>query len=168
MMYIDSKILGYVILANAFLIMFIIFLFNEAIAKIAQNNCVHGLSCPMYEAFNVQRGISIFISLILSIIGLFLIFFNENKIKRAVKISNENMKEEFIKEKSEIIKRLSEDERAVFDKIINADGVIFQSNLIKESGFSKVKITRILDKLEANDLIERKRRGMGNIIVLKK
>ena len=31
----------------------------------------------------------------------------------------------------------------------------------------KVKITRLLDKLEAKDLIERKRRGMNNIVVLK-
>ena len=31
----------------------------------------------------------------------------------------------------------------------------------------KVKTTRLLDKLEAKQLIERKRRGMNNIVVLR-
>jgi uncharacterized membrane protein len=44
---------------------------------------------------------------------------------------------------------------------------MYQSDLIKETEFSKVKITRILDKMESKDVIDRKRRGMTNIIVLK-
>ena len=31
----------------------------------------------------------------------------------------------------------------------------------------KVKATRLLDKLEAKQLIERKRRGLNNIVILK-
>ena len=33
---------------------------------------------------------------------------------------------------------------------------------------SKVKITRILDKLEASGLVERKRRGMTNVVMAKR
>jgi uncharacterized membrane protein len=62
---------------------------------------------------------------------------------------------------------LNEDEKTVINKIIEENGETFQSNLINKTGFSKVKITRILDKLEAKGLIERKRRGMSNLVVIK-
>ena len=32
---------------------------------------------------------------------------------------------------------------------------------------TKVKVTRILDKLEGRGLVERKRRGMTNVVMLK-
>ncbi len=47
-------------------------------------------------------------------------------------------------------------------------GVVFQKTLMEELGVGKVKMTRLIDKLEAKQLVERKRRGMNNIIVLNK
>jgi hypothetical protein len=88
MMAINNKILGYVILANSILIGFIIFLFNNAIAKIAENSCSHGLSCPMYNAFNFQTKISMFIALILATIGIFLIFFDNKQNKKLKPITS--------------------------------------------------------------------------------
>ena len=44
---------------------------------------------------------------------------------------------------------------------------MFQADLIEKTGFSKARMTRIVDKLEGNDLVERKRRGMTNVVVLK-
>ena len=44
---------------------------------------------------------------------------------------------------------------------------MFQADLIDKSGLGKVKISRILDRLEGKGLIERKRRGMNNIVVFK-
>ena len=38
--------------------------------------------------------------------------------------------------------------------------------LIQETGFSKVQMTRILDRMEGRKIIERKRRGMTNVIIL--
>jgi len=38
---------------------------------------------------------------------------------------------------------------------------------MEKLGIGKVGITRLLDKLEAKQIIERKRRGMSNIVVLK-
>ncbi len=55
----------------------------------------------------------------------------------------------------------------MYQKIIEKEGSIYQSVLVSETTFSKVKVTRILDKLEGKHLIERKRRGMTNIILLK-
>ncbi len=62
---------------------------------------------------------------------------------------------------------LDDDEKSVFGVIINGQGSVYQSDLIKHTGFSKVKITRILDRLENKGAVERKRRGMTNLIVVK-
>jgi uncharacterized membrane protein len=67
----------------------------------------------------------------------------------------------------EIFNKLSPDERTVLEKVIEAEGTIFQSELIERTKFSKAKVTRILDKLEGKGLLERRRRGMSNIIVIK-
>ena len=64
------------------------------------------------------------------------------------------------------ISKLDEQEKKIYDIIKNKGGSAYQTDLIKETGFSKVKITRILDKMELKDILERKRRGMTNIIVL--
>jgi uncharacterized membrane protein len=62
---------------------------------------------------------------------------------------------------------LKGDEKGVYGLIASADGVMFQSNVVEKSGLSKVKVSRLLDKLEARGLLERRRRGMSNIVVLK-
>jgi uncharacterized membrane protein len=43
---------------------------------------------------------------------------------------------------------------------------MYQSDLVKETKLTKVKITRILDKMEAKKIIKRQRRGMTNIVFL--
>lgn len=63
--------------------------------------------------------------------------------------------------------KLSKDEKVIHQALKAHNGSIYQSDLIKITGFSKVKTTRILDKLEHDSIIDRKRRGMTNIIVLK-
>jgi uncharacterized membrane protein len=59
------------------------------------------------------------------------------------------------------------DEQTMWSLINKSKGAILQSKLITVSGFSKVKTTRTLDKLEARGLIERRRIGMSNVIVRK-
>lgn len=59
------------------------------------------------------------------------------------------------------------DEQTMWGLINKSKGAILQSKLITKSGFSKVKTTRTLDKLEARGLIERRRIGMSNVIVRK-
>jgi len=65
------------------------------------------------------------------------------------------------------VSKLDEDEHKIYDLLKLHDGSMYQSDLIKETEYSKVKITRILDKLEGKKVIDRKRRGMTNIIILK-
>jgi len=57
--------------------------------------------------------------------------------------------------------------RKIFD-IITQDGAILQGELVTKSGMDKVKVSRILDKLEMQGLVERRRHGMSNLVVLKK
>ena len=64
--------------------------------------------------------------------------------------------------------KLDADEKKVYDLLKTKEGgTAYQTVLVQETGYSKVKITRILDKLETKNIIERKRRGMTNLVVLK-
>ena len=59
------------------------------------------------------------------------------------------------------------DEKRIVSLIIDEGGTIFQSQLVDRSGYSKTKVSLILDRLEAKKILERKRHGMSNAIVLK-
>lgn len=65
------------------------------------------------------------------------------------------------------VSKLDKGEKSVYDFLKKGEGSAYQSDIIKETGFSKVKTTRILDKLESRKIIDRKRRGMTNIIILR-
>ena len=57
-------------------------------------------------------------------------------------------------------------EKKVVGILQRENGGFFQKSLMEELGVGKVKMTRMMDKLEAKGIVERKRRGMNNIIVL--
>jgi uncharacterized membrane protein len=44
---------------------------------------------------------------------------------------------------------------------------MFQGELVDRSGFTKSKVSLVLDRLEARRKVERKRYGMSNIVQLK-
>jgi len=75
--------------------------------------------------------------------------------------------EEKRKHWEEISKTLKDDERKVYEAILEAGGVINQSELPEKTGLSKTSVSRALDLLESRGLVERRRRGMGNVILLK-
>ncbi len=62
---------------------------------------------------------------------------------------------------------LSDDEKRVVEILIKHNGIAFQKDIVKESGFSKAKVSRILDRLEYRGIIERKRSGNVNVVYLK-
>ena len=68
----------------------------------------------------------------------------------------------------ELLEKLTNpDEQKIVSLIIEEGGTIFQSQLVDRSGYSKSKVSLILDRLEAKKIVERKRHGMSNAIVLK-
>ena len=60
---------------------------------------------------------------------------------------------------------LDADEARVVAIINDGNGSVYQSDILKKTGFSKVKVSRLLDRLEQKGLTERKRRGMTNLVV---
>ncbi len=63
--------------------------------------------------------------------------------------------------------QLDDEEKNIFNHIKEHDGSIYQSDLMKQLNVTKVHMTRILDKMEGKRILERKRRGMTNIVILK-
>jgi hypothetical protein len=58
------------------------------------------------------------------------------------------------------------EEHKIVSLIIDEEGTIFQSQLVDRSGYSKSKVSLILDRLEAKKILTRRRHGMSNVIVL--
>ena len=101
-------------------------------------------------------------SIILGVSGTYLLFFD-----LAEKPAGKLVLEERKKRWKEIVKTLKEDEQKIYRAIIEAGGIIEQSKLPEKTGLSKSSVSRTLDLLESKGLVERKRRGMGNIVLLK-
>lgn len=113
--------------------------------------CVHeeGQVCPFAALYDLAtpKYLALILDAILFMFGVFLVFSKERKmIKVQVKLEGE--------------------EKKAYD-LITKEGMIFQSELAEQLQLSKVKVTRILDKLEGKGLIERRRRGMTNAVVAK-
>jgi len=155
-----NKNVGYLIAGIAIVIGFIILIFNLGLKNIVEQSCSHA-DCTMHEALAIQTWLSIAIAGIILIIGLFFIFAKEPE-----RIIIKKIKEKTRKKPIDYSK-LAKEEKTLIKIIESENGTIFQSNLVEKSGFSKVKVSRILDKLEARQLLERKRRGMTNVVVLR-
>jgi uncharacterized membrane protein len=166
-----NRNVGVIVIGIALLIGFIIWAFNRAMSKIVSTSCSHGTSCPMWGTINFQTNVSIGVMVFVILVGLYLIFFaKEERITetKIVKVKEQIKPKEITKENyQKVMSELVDDEKLVLEKIIEAEGTIFQSDLVDKSGFTKVKVTRILDKLEGKAIIERKRRGMTNVVILK-
>jgi uncharacterized membrane protein len=90
---------------------------------------------------------------------------NTITIPKDVKILNSSASVELWKEVLNGIK--NEDEHRIYKLITEEGGSILQSKLVQATGFSKAKVSTILDRLEARGLLERRRHGMSNMVVLK-
>jgi uncharacterized membrane protein len=144
----------------------IIWIFNYSVRNVIGATCSHGPTCTMYDSLKVQTWLSIAIALVVFFIGIFLVFAKENEkiiIKKIKPTANISPKE-FDKKN---LKHLDKEEILVMNAILANKGSIFQSELVDKTSLNKVKITRILDSLEGQGLIERKRRGMTNIVILR-
>lgn len=75
--------------------------------------------------------------------------------------------EKFIEEKEYDLSKLDDAEKKLFYRIKKDKQGVYQSTLAQEMQLSKVQLTRVLDKLEGLQLVERKRRGLTNIVVVK-
>ena len=118
----------------------------------------------MWGNLNFQTNVSIGLTIFVLLIGLYLIFFGQERVEIIKKI-REKVKAEPKKDYSKL--KLPVEEKKLMNIILQSEGAMFQSDLVEKSGFDKVKVSRLLDRLEGQQLIERRRRGMTNIIILK-
>tara|TARA_Y100000310_G_C20686953_1_gene819647 strand:- start:3300 stop:3776 length:477 start_codon:yes stop_codon:yes gene_type:complete len=156
-----NKNVGFLIIGIAVVIGIIVLIFNLALKNIVSQSCSHGGGCTMFQTISIQTYLSLTIAGVILVIGLFLIFSKESEkiVIKKVKIKERKKKIDlkgFDKDEKEVVKILQEE-----------NGAVFQKTLMEQLDVGKVKMTRLLDKLEAKQIIERKRRGMNNIVVLR-
>lgn len=112
-------------------------------------------SCPYHNEGNLGW-VPIIASILiagLGGIGIYLSFSKEEKI---------------IEQKEYDLTKLNSEEKEIFLFIKeNKDLGVYQSNIVEKFNIPKSKVSRILDKMESLEIVERKRRGMTNIILLK-
>lgn len=155
----ENKNVGYLLLGVAAVLIAIIFIFKSALEQIVREGCTQGPSCPMFGTITQQTYLALGIVAIIVIIG-FVLIFTKTKEKIVVK--------KFVEKRKKLdISGLDEKEKQVVRILEQENGAIFQATLMEKLGQGKVGITRLLDKLEAKQIVERKRRGMNNVVILK-
>ncbi|MBI4153961.1 hypothetical protein HY501_01365 [Candidatus Woesearchaeota archaeon] len=164
----NLKNLGSVLIAASIILVFLLTIIKVDNDQKSLDLCSKyedlGLSmeqCPAHKTtFSWTIIASYTLGVLILVLGFYLLILPVNFLEP----SSTEAKREF---KPVNLERLSEDEKKIYDILKLKDGSAYQTDLIKETGFSKVKITRVLDKMEFSGCLERKRRGMTNIIVLK-
>ena len=153
----ENKNVGWLIIGIGIVLGLIVFMFNVGVKDILDASCTHGPTCTMYDSLSLQTWLSVSIIFILIIIGIFVM---NIKPKEKIVIKKE-------KKKELNLSGLDKLEKDVVEYIRKENGAVFQRTLMENFNMGKVNATRILDKLEAKQIIERKRRGLNNIVVLK-
>ena len=160
----ENKHVGWIMLGISILIVLLVFLFNNTLMDSVKNSCFiqHGdvQSCEMYDSVNYQTYLALGIVGVIVIFSLFLIFSKPNE-----KIIVKKIKEKKVQKEVDL-SSFRPEEKQVY-ALVKENGAIFQGDLIEKTEFSKARMTRIVDKLEGSGLVERKRRGMTNVVVLK-
>jgi uncharacterized membrane protein len=163
--YLNAKHIGLILLIIS-IVLFLVFLSSTIEIMKAENIICKeicgpdmNIECPHAKNIPLQGFVGFSIAFVLAGIAMFMIFSGK-------KYQEELTEKE--KKLEKIIKTLKDDEKTVYETIKNVGGVMFQSELIEKTGFSKVKISRILDRLEVKGLIERRRRGMSNVVILRR
>jgi uncharacterized membrane protein len=156
-----NKNVGILIVGISIVVGIIVLIFNLGLREIVSQTCDHGSTCSMYGTISLQTYFSLAIAGIILVIGLFFIFSKENERIIIRKIKEKNLKKKID------LENLNKQEREVLKFLQEENGAVFQATLMEKLGIGKVGMTRLIDKLEAKQIVERKRRGMNNIIVLK-
>lgn len=165
----NEKIIGYSLIVFS-IVLFVVLIFikiqvdkeSAYLCEKFHENKLDMNACPVHQANSFSSNLSWMITTAFGIdflifaVGIYIAFFHKLLIKEP--------KKEF---KDVDLSKLDGDEKRIYEIIKSKSGSAYQSDLIKEAGLSKVKVTRVLDRLETKDVLEKKRRGMTNIVVLK-
>ncbi|MFH0906197.1 MAG: hypothetical protein V1824_02585 [archaeon] len=166
---INSKVIGIVLIIISIVLFVLFYSSGRTIVESTEDECRATFHpdtpvCPHTKNIPLQTVIGYIVSAILFVVGIYTYFLDKISPRKDATVEDIRKIE---KDYSKILSQLADAEKCVFNLIKDNDGIIYQSKLIAETNYSKVKISRILDDLESKNLIERKRRGMSNIIVMK-
>ena len=101
---------------------------------------------------------SLFLTSVGIIIGISITWLN---YPRRIEIKEKNYSTPTTKKKL-----LSVDEKIVSDLLISNSGEMWQADLVKKSGFSDSKASRLLSRMENRGTIKRIRDGMGKRVII--
>jgi len=159
----ETKNLGWFLLAVSILVVVFTFMYSNVVDDAVRASCFaqHGnvQSCEMFDSVTKQKYYALGIAGILLIVSIVLIF-----IKPEEKVIVKKIKEKKSEKKVDF-SSFRPEEKQVYN-LVKENGAMFQADLIEKTEFSKARMTRIVDKLEGAGLVERKRRGMTNVVVL--
>ena len=160
----ENKIIGWFLLAVSILIIIFTFFYSNALDEAVRTSCFlqHGdvESCERFDSVTKQTYFALAIAGILVIVSLFLLF-----TKQPERVIVKKIKEKKIEKKVDL-SSFRPEEKQIYN-LVKENGAMFQADLIEKTEFSKARMTRIIDKLEGSGLVERKRRGMTNVVVIK-
>jgi len=155
----ENKYVGYILIAVSIILLINVISISSIFNSNNQSFCTAD-SCPYHQSFNQIIYLSISTIVLLLITGIILIKSKPEEKTIIKEIEVEKPKKEI--DTSE----LNAEEKEVLN-LIKENKAMFQADLIEKTEFGKVKMTRIIDRLEGKDIVERKRRGMNNVVVLK-
>ena len=157
----ENKHVGWLIIGIGIVMGIMVLMFDKILKKTIGATCSMGPSCGMYSDVNIQTWMSLAIVAVIIIIGVVIILM---KPKEKIIVKTRTIKE---KKKKLDLSKLDAKEKELVKLLQAENGAIFQAELMERLEIGKVGMTRLLDKLESKEIIERKRRGMNNIVVLK-
>ena len=147
-----NRNIGLLLIGIIILIGLLTWSYENALNNIVATSCNNGTTCPMYHVLGTQRMFSTI--LILIIVGVATYFIFIDYIKKFKWLENAKV-------------AVSGEERLIYEELRKNDNKLSQSELIANLNITKVKMTRLLNRLEKKGLIDRKRSGVGNIVELK-
>lgn len=164
---ISARYTGIILIIIAVLMFFVILSFTQHIQNLNQylhKDCtIPDEICPFKQDIPWESSVGFSLDVIIFILGVLLFLTSKYpELPRRIAV-----RRQAVAKATPAPKSLDPSEKKVYDMVSSSDA-IFQSELVEKSGMSKVKVTRILDKLEAKGLVERKRRGMTNVVVPKR
>ena len=161
----DTQKLGIVLVAVAMAILGLTYLFKlQEDRHLEQLSSDKGTCFVNGECVYEERSFVLYI--VSGFLGTFVLFLGGYWLFFAQRTSEIKAETSHIQKEVDT-SQLNDEELKVYRYLKEHKGSAFQSELVRELGLTKVKITRILDRMEGFGVLERKRRGMTNIVILR-
>lgn len=156
------KAVGYIIFGIGFVTSLVIYTFNKSLHKLARQSCDHASTCVEWSVISFNTNVIYALLAFILFSALYLIF---SKDECDVCSGHQEIGKNYYQD---LLTQLDDDESKILKYIIESEGISFQSDIVENTKFSKAKVSRILDLLEARGHVERRRRGMANVLLLKR